>query len=110
MRAGDIIKLEYLTEVPVDCLLLQTSQSSEQINHCYVSTSNIDGRQDLVKKSVVGSGLSTDIYSFVKNFSGQKLFCSEPDSNIYDWKGVLLLDKLKIQVNMGNYFRITCII
>lgn len=102
LRPGDIIKLEYLTEVPVDCLILQTGLSSQSINYCYVSSSNIDGKENLIKKRVPGFGISKDIYRFMEEHSGDNLFCSDPDTNIYDWKGVLCLDKRKIPVNMSK--------
>jgi phospholipid-transporting ATPase len=103
IQSGDIIKLSGTTSVPVDMVLILTS-NYEDGNQCYVETSNIDGETNLklkeapapLKSLVVGSrGVATESL-----FSG-RFEVEPPNKNIHNFVGALHLNDMSDPIALG---------
>lgn len=96
---GDIIKMSGQGAVPVDLLLILTSQYFDG-NKCYIETANIDGETNLKVREAPPGLYDIDNGSLVNNgkpipdlFSGSIQF-EEPNKNIHKFIGTLTLTKL----------------
>lgn len=100
IKAGDIIKLQGHLAVPVDMVILMTSQFADA-NQCYTETSNIDGETNLKLrqappqlKLVTSSGdLKVEVF---RGF----IDCEPPNKNIHDFIGALLLDEVNEPISL----------
>jgi magnesium-transporting ATPase (P-type) len=101
IKAGDIVKLEGKSPVPVDMLLILTSLY-EDGNQCYIETANIDGETNLklreapaALKSLVADGKPT-----ASLFTGN-LEVEPANKNIHNFVGALHLDSLQQPVALS---------
>jgi phospholipid-transporting ATPase len=97
VKAGDIIKMTGTTQVPVDLLLMLTSNYADG-NQCYVETANIDGETNLklreapagLKQMTQDGSLLADGNLDRKLFNGTMEF-EQPNKDIHNFIGALHL-------------------
>lgn len=91
IKSGDIIKMNGRMPVPVDLVVIITSNHADG-NQCYVETANIDGETNLKLREAPAGLLSLatagDITSAL--FDGEIEF-EPPNKNIHNFSGVLRL-------------------
>ena len=94
IKAGDIIKMTGLTQVPVDMILILSSMYADG-NQCYIETANIDGETNLKLREaptallpIVGTGEPTE-----ELFSGRIEF-EAPNKIIHSFSGAMYLDSV----------------
>ena len=95
IKIGDIVKLSGRSVIPVDMVLMYTSNFADN-NQCYVETMNIDGETNLklrLAPSLIQS-LSKSSVLTKEIFSGSIEF-EPPNKNIHTFVGALYLDALK---------------
>ena len=103
IQAGDVIKLTGVTQVPVDLILILTS-NFEDGNQCYIETSNIDGETNLKLreapshlKAIIAKTEGKPDLSY---FNG-RLEVEPPNKNIHNFVGALHLKDLSDAVALG---------
>lgn len=95
IQSGDIIKLSGKIDVPVDMILLMTSNYADG-NQCYIETSNIDGETNLKLREAPAQLMSLVAGGHPPNknlFLGFLEF-EPPNKNIHNFVGALHLDAL----------------
>jgi len=94
IQSGDIIKLAGKCDVPVDLILLMTSNYADG-NQCYIETSNIDGETNL-KLREAPSQLMGQVASGnpEKDLFAGYLEFEPPNKNIHNFVGALHIDSM----------------
>lgn len=87
---GDLLKINRNEDVPCDMVLLHSSESS---GCCYITTSNLDGENNLKTLYVPKILSSCDITEIIA--LNAVITCQHPQADLYSFHG-------KIDVNMGS--------
>lgn len=95
IQSGDIVKLSGKCDVPVDMILLMTSNYADG-NQCYIETSNIDGETNLKLREAPSQlmGLVASGHPPQKELFGGYLEFEPPNKNIHNFVGALHIDAL----------------
>ena len=102
IKSGDIIKLTGKVQVPVDMVLIMTSNYADG-NQCYIETSNIDGETNLKLREAPTQlmGLASTGFPPVKElFEGHVEF-EPPNKNIHNFIGALHITALSEQIPLS---------
>lgn len=88
---GDIVRVRNDEEVPADMVILATS---DQDDHCYIETKNLDGETNLKTKAPVEAGVTASLRSS-SDFANTKFWieCDAPNPNLYTFHGLLHYEK-----------------
>lgn len=85
MQVGDIIVLQDGSQIPADCVVLQTD---DPLGQCYINTSQLDGERNL-KPKLAPKITSGALESILKAPDKLQVDYMAPDKDIYKFEGKL---------------------
>lgn len=102
IRAGDIIQIDPLNEVPADCVFLL---SKSDLQYCFISTANLDSNLSLTRKETPDLGadlLNAGFESVLKYLRGSLIQAEHFNPDLYSWEAVLSVKDKHIALNQQN--------
>ena len=99
IETGDIVKLEGKCQVPVDFLIVHTSNYKDG-NTCYIETANIDGETNLKAREAPAALLHSTEEVTEDLFQGY-VECELPNKNIHNFAGALMLENQQEAIALG---------
>jgi phospholipid-transporting ATPase len=97
LRPGDLIHLKKEEEFSADTLILRSSNDS---GYCFIDTKNLDGETNL-KETCALEEFKNKSLDDLQDLCGN-IICDEPDENLKEWNGTMILNGERIYASLKN--------